>query len=70
MKTLFGSVKGLSFVIAKANKKETTMNSTWGKVLVSAAVVVLTQVACTVAQRAMDHALERMRDNELDNRKA
>jgi len=46
------------------------MNSTFGKVLVSAAVVVLTQVACTMAQRAMDHALERLNDKKPNNGKA
>jgi len=46
------------------------MNSTWSKVLVSAAVVVLTQVATVMAQQAMEVALEGVRNRQLKNRKA
>jgi|TARA_B110000196_G_C21120162_1_gene652765 hypothetical protein len=59
---LLGSVKGLSFVIAKANKKGDVMiNNTWTKVAVSAAVIVFTQVASQIAQQVLEHALDRVK---------
>tara|TARA_Y100001938_G_C8101124_1_gene441793 strand:+ start:11372 stop:11512 length:141 start_codon:yes stop_codon:yes gene_type:complete len=46
------------------------MNNSWSKVLLSAAVVVLTQVATVMAQQAMEVALEKVRNRQLKDRKA